>query len=284
MNLLTTEDLKNEENRKLFKHISVVDRIESYLQDTNLKKTDRTVTFRLGSSWRPKGLFAASMIGEMSGKTLCKRYPMGCARKLYFAYNKVEGEGFWEPVQRRRLDTGTAIHALIQSYLADYANEHRETDHFECEVIVNPANNEVADKYDLTGHVDGVYQLQTPDGPVRFGIEFKTISDAGFKATNGPHAEHIMQGTVYQKCLDLPVMLFVYWNINDCSLAEYIQPFDNERWEAIAEKLNMVRACAMREELPEGEYSYNCRTCLYRGICKPPRLSSRPNPALFKHR
>lgn len=258
-------------SKELLRHASVADRIDAYLEDMNSMSVIIPVEFTLGNAGRPKGVFSASMVGELSGKSLCGKYPMGCARKLHYAYLASKSEGAWEPRMRRRLDEGTAVHALLQSYLSCFARDHADTDHFEYEVKISPDTNEVADQYDLSGHVDGVYLVTTPKGSVRFGVEFKTINDGGFKATSGPHAEHLIQGTIYQKCLDLPLMVFLYWNVNDGSVAEYVQQFDVTRWDSIVDKVNLVRDHTLRNVEPDREVSFSCRNCQYKGTCKPPR-------------
>lgn len=262
-------------DKHMIKQASVVDRIEAHLEDMNALAVKIPVEFTLGNAGRPKGVFSASMVGEISGKALNGRYPMGCGRKLFYAYTGVESAGAWEPRLRRRLDEGTAVHALVQTYLHEFARENADTDHFESEVRVSPDTNEVADRYDLSGHADGIYTVVTPKGKLRFGLEIKSISMDGFKATSGPHPEHLIQGTIYQKCLDLPLMLFLYWNVNDCQVAEYIQVFDEARWEAVVAKVDYVRSKALVDEMPEQEVTFSCRTCQYKGACKPPRSLGR---------
>lgn len=272
---LTSIDHLEKVDRNLIKQASVVDRIEAHLEDMNALIVKIPVEFTLGNAGRPRGVFSASMVGEISGKSLNGRYPMGCARKLFYAYTGEKSEGAWETRMRRRLDEGTAVHALVQTYLHEFARENADTDHFESETVVSPDTNDVADRYDLSGHADGIYTLTTSKGKLRFGLEIKTIATDGFKSLNGPHPEHIIQGTIYQKCLDLPIMLFLYWNVNDCQLAEYVQVFDEARWEAVVEKVDFVREKALAGQLPEQEITFGCRNCQYKGTCKPPRSLGR---------
>ena len=81
----------------------------------------------------------------------------------------------------------------------------------------------------------------------------------------------LFQATNYLKCLDIPVMLFLYYNKNDSSMAEFLYEFDPRRWAAIEKKLNKVRECAFREIEPEQEAGWHCSNCKYKGTCKPPR-------------
>ena len=67
-------------------------------------------------------------------------------------------------------------------------------------------------------------------------------------------------------------MVFLYYNKNDSSLAEYVQVFDEDRWLSITKKLDYVRECALKGEEPPQEISFGCRNCKYAKICKPPKM------------
>ena len=108
----------------------------------------------------------------------------------------------------------------------------------------------------------------------RVGGPMQTINENGYGSTRNPHAKHLMQGTVYQACLDLPVMLFLYYNKNDSSMAEFVQTFDKFKWAAIEAKLNMVREHALSNTEPPQESSYACHNCKYKKVCNPPKKLS----------
>jgi hypothetical protein len=259
-------------NRRVLREITLVTRIDAFLEDQNIQPMDFDATIHFGGT-RRKGVFHASTIGDKSGKSLCGKYPMACGRKLYYGAINAESEETLSPRVRRIFDTGTAIHAQLQAYLATIAAANGDT--FIPEAIIDPDENEVADRYDISGHTDGIYQITLPDLVVRFGLEIKTINDAGFKITSSAHGEHVTQGTIYQKCLDLPVMLFLYYNKNNSSMVEFAVPFQKQRWVAIAEKLDVVRKAVLRDDPPARENGYHCSECKYRKICNPPRRHSR---------
>lgn len=264
-------DLKGDLPKEALREVTVINRIEALLEDMNVESfTGLKETIDLSNVGRRTGVFHASMIGAQSGKSLCGNFPMGCGRALYYSLTDAPSEGAWEPRMRRILDTGTAIHAQIQIYLAAVA-EHFDGFSFEPEADCDPDVNEVANLMDLSGHTDGICVVTAKDLMVRFGLEIKSINDAGYKETRSIHAEHCIQGTVYQKCLDLPFMLFLYYNKNDSLMAEFVQVFDHKRWNAIEKKLNMVRDAAIEEELPPQEPSYQCSRCKYKRVCDPPK-------------
>lgn len=259
----------------MFQKISLLDRIESILEDLNLTEGERPEFPRLqldiNSSNRRTGVFHASSVGSQSGKSLCGRWPMGCGRELYYAYKGEPGVSAWEPRNRRILDTGSAVHLQLQSYLLAAAARSGGTDVFDMEVDVNPDTNEVADQFDLSGHTDGVYEVDDGQDQIRVGVEIKTINDNGYKGLNAPHKEHLVQATIYQRCLDLPVMVFLYYNKNDSSIAEFQFSYEQQIWEAVERKIDHVRECAMKSREPEQEVSRGCGFCKFKGTCKPPR-------------
>jgi CRISPR/Cas system-associated exonuclease Cas4 (RecB family) len=275
MKLVSIKDLE-QRYKQMLGEVTVVNRIESLLEDMNLTPHKIVGQIELGSTGRRTHVFHASMIGELSGRSLCGKYPMGCGRKLYYSYIGEPSEGAIEPKLQRIFDTGTAIHTQLQSYLGEIAQRSEGEFEFTPEADISPDNNKVADRMDISGHTDGIITVHVPDLTVRFGLEIKSINDNGYKATKGPHAEHIMQGTVYQACLDLPVFLFLYYSKNDSNMAEFIHPFDKLRWQAIVDKLTYVQEMAMKKEMPPREVSYQCSTCRWKKTCKPPK-SGRPN-------
>lgn len=269
--LVSIKDLKGRYPKRLLGLATVIARIDSFLEDLNVEPIKRLpVAFDLGQNRRTH-IFHASTIGSATGKSLCGKYSMGCARQLYYDYIGAPAEGAWEPRMRRLLDTGSAIHAQLQAYLEVIVKNSNGEEEFVPEAVIDPNDNPVAEVMDISGHTDGIYLVKHGDDRVRFGLEIKTINDAGYQKTSGPHPEHLMQGTIYQKCLDLPLMVFLYYNKNDSSVAEFIHVFESRRWDAVVKKLDMVRECAIREAPPEQETGWHCSNCKYKGICKPPR-------------
>jgi CRISPR/Cas system-associated exonuclease Cas4 (RecB family) len=281
--LLTIADLqkyegKQDDLRKLLRQVSVVSRLDAFLEDLNSEpNAPMPVAFTLNSH-RAQKCFHPSSIGSLTGKSLCEKYPMGCSRILYYDYVGADSEGAIDPRLRRIFDTGSAIHAQLQAYLMEIAHRSDKAEDFMPEAFFSPEISQIADQYDISGSTDGIYKILKPDR-IHFGIEIKTINHAGYEKTTSPHPEHLIQGTVYQKCLDLPVMLFVYYNKNDSSIAEFVQVFDEKRWEAITRKLDYVRDHALREEEPSREDGWHCSTCKYKAICKPPKRSRASVPA-----
>lgn len=278
----TIADLEGGFPRPLLRHASVVARIDSFLEDLNVEKARPIpIQFTL-NDYRESTTFHPSTIGSLSGKSLCGRYPMGCGRKMFYEYTGAESRDHIEPRVRRIFDLGSSIHAQLQAYLDCIAELSEGTETFVPEARISPNKIAIADEFDVSGSCDGIYTIAIPDLAMRFGLEFKSINDAGYQKTASAHPEHVMQGTVYQKCLDLPFMVFVYYNKNDCSMSEFVQVFDEHRWNAITEKLSLVRELAMRDQLPDREDGWHCSMCKYKIACKPPKKTRVAASNLFK--
>lgn len=269
--LTSIKHLSGKYPKRLLGMASVITRIDSFLEDLNVEPIKSLpVKFDLGCG-RRTGIFHASTVGSSSGKSLCGKYSMGCGRQMYYDYTCAPSEQAWDPRMRKLLDTGSAIHAQLQGYLEVIAANSDGSEEFIPEADIDPEKNPVAQQMDLSGHADGEYSVIAGVDKIRFGLEIKTINEAGYQKTKSPHPEHLMQGTIYQKCLDLPLIVFLYYNKNDSSVAEFVHVFEEQRWEAIVKKINMVREHALREVPPEQETGWHCSNCKYKTICKPPR-------------
>jgi CRISPR/Cas system-associated exonuclease Cas4 (RecB family) len=262
--------LSAEDKQKIRAELSLKARIESLLEDMNVDDVKIHAEFDIGSGGRRTGVLHASHLGNKEGKSLCGKYAMGCGRALYYSLINAPSTDRWEPRVRRILDTGTAVHAQLQGYLQKAADLSDGTETFTPEADIDPDKNKIAYPLYISGHTDGIYTIDNDKFSLRFGVEIKTINDNGYKATNSPHSEHKVQGTIYQKCLDMPVMVFLYYNKNDSSIAEYAHFYDPDIWTAIEDKVNHVIDHYEWREEPERESGWACSTCKYKGVCKPP--------------
>ena len=251
-------DVKN-----VLSYVQIIPKIEAYLEDLNLEKNDRAL-----------GVFSASDLGNKTGRSLCGNYSIGCARLLYYRYIEQEPRDKIPPRLRRIFDTGHKVHEQLQNYLHIIA-ARLDAETFVDEAVCNMANSEVADYYDIDSTTDGVWTITAPNLDLRYGLEIKSMKDELFKKLNGAETYHIVQCHVYMACLDLPFMVVLYYNKNDSSMAEFVIEFDDKLWEAITNKINYVRRCAVDEEEPEREIGFHCRTCRYSYVCKPPKPEKR---------
>lgn len=201
---------------------------------------------------------------------------MGCARLLYYRYCGETPHDRIDPRLRRIFDTGHKIHDQLQGYLRKIALASDGAEVFVDEATFNESNSEIAAEYEIESTTDGIYQVSVKKPKdLRFGIEIKSMKAELFKDLNGPLQDNVVQSTIYMACLDLPVMVILYYNKNDSSMAEFVEVFDEDIWMAVVDKINLVRLHAVNEDPPPREDGYHCRTCRYAHVCKPPKEKKR---------
>jgi len=249
--------------KKVLGYVQIVPKIEAYLEDMNLEDNGRAL-----------GVFSASDLGNKTGRSLCGNYHVGCARLLYYRYVEEEPRDKIPPRLRRIFDTGTKVHEQLQGYLHIIASR-LDAETFVDEAVCDMQNSAVASSYDIDSTTDGIWTITVPDLELRYGLEIKSMKDELFRKLNGPEPYHVVQCMTYMGCLDLPFMVVLYYNKNDSSMAEFVVEFDDKIWDAITEKINYVRKCAVDEEEPEREVGFHCRTCRYAWVCNPPKPEKR---------
>lgn len=201
-----------------------------------------------------------------------------CMRKIYFDVtgnrNKIEsnidGQSFLT------MDIGNAIHDLIQDYGRQGA--FCDPQYYEAEVPIEP-NLEIArqrqqyilklaEKYKLRSHVDAILwsvEVNTKDlgvVSVRVGHEYKTIGDKGFNDLTGPKEQHIEQATLYSMIFDIPIMVYLYINLDTKETKDYqteMKDFptmaNNAAWREVIQKINIIEECKRKGEIPPFEES-----------------------------
>lgn len=255
------EDADPKDVRAALRHVQVIPRIDSYLEDTNLEDEGRKLF-----------CFSASDIGGRGGQSLCGHYPMGCGRLLYYRYIGEPPDKKFPPRTLRIFNTGTKIHEQLQGYLNEISRRSGGVDVFTDEVRVHEGNSEVANQYEIDSTTDGLWIVKMPGTHIRFGLEIKSIKAELFKdISSSPSPDNIVQSTVYMGCLDLPLFNILYYCKNDSVMAEFPILFDPKIWQAITDKIDFVRKHAVDEEPPPRESGFHCKYCRYSHICKPPR-------------
>ena len=146
-----------------------------------------------------------------------------CLQKIWYDLtDEVEEISNFAPETLMIFDTGHSVHDLLQGYAHKMYG-----DAFRDEVRAR------LDDHYISGSCDGVLDL----GHAVCGFEIKSINRRGFEALSGPKKEHMWQATVYQKALDLPFMLYIYFCKDTSVIAEYCRPFDQGIWDAIESTL-----------------------------------------------
>lgn len=172
----------------------------------------------------------------------------GCDRANVFAYQLVrEGPQNIDNKLRRVLDTGHAIHDLIQDeYLAKHP-DYWFVKEPKVELVIRGAR--------VKGSCDGVV-IRRSD-MFRFGVEIKTINHDEFMRLTGPKEEHVFQSNLYMNMQKLPWITVLYWDKDKQHMKEYPVKRDKAMWTEVEDRVEYLHSFIERDKLPK----YDKATC-----------------------
>jgi CRISPR/Cas system-associated exonuclease Cas4 (RecB family) len=174
----------------------------------------------------------------------------------------------------QRFEHGSALHEMIQRHLRYMANMSGHRFKFEAEV--STADTPLGKRYGITSSCDGVCTWFNDDGTplLRIGLEIKTESPDEWAKLKAPRPKHVEQATVYQACLDLPLMYYLYYNKGTQQETPmngtWMLPFNKEIWSSLEDKIDRVLETHYSGgPLLEGKKAFHCRWCPYQHDCQP---------------
>lgn len=173
----------------------------------------------------------------------------GCDRQNVYHYNQApEGPPDIDNRLHRILDTGTAVHKMLQDYLAEHPGIFFAPE-TKVEAYLGPR------KALVMGSCDGLVTRRSDKFSLL--IEIKTINPAGFDKLRSAKPEHIKQAMVYAKLQGVHFMAFLYFCKGTQSIKEYVVPVDEKLWAEFVERLTMLKGHVDAGTLP----LYNKQTC-----------------------
>lgn len=192
------------------------------------------------------------------------------------------------PQLRMIFDIGHAWHETIQNY--GLKGAFCEPQFYRPEVPIDPDQVThdghpalpIAHQYWIRGSADAVidrYEISTPGlGPVALRLihEYKTINASNYGKLTRPKPEHKKQATIYSAVFDVPLVVYLYTNKDNCQTADFPVPFDNSIWAEIVQKIDKVQSYVNTEQpVPWNETSAQiapteCMNCGLRKVCNPP--------------
>lgn len=214
-----------------------------------------------------------------------------CMKALWFACAGYADqlEEFIDARTQMIFDIGHLWHSIVQRYGTKGAWGPPELYH--PEVPIDPDAtafdgtpvHPLASHYWIKGHVDAVidkYYLEDVPGigemSIRLVHEYKTINSAQYGRLLRPKPEHKYQATIYAAVLDIPIVVYLYTNKDDCKTADFPVPFDHTIWNEVAAKITQVQHYVNNNETPPWELTAavqnpaECESCGFRKSCQPP--------------
>lgn len=215
---------------------------------------------------------------------------LSCERQMFYSVIAQPKKNSVNKNMRQRFQLGKAVHSMLQADFHMLARNSGGRIQFEDEVPVSPKHQEIARRLNIHSSCDGIFSfLEEPYvGPIflRLGLEIKTEAPDSYEKVvkDGPKEEHIDQAHVYMRCLDFPLMYFMYVNKgnqnNVPSISPFLIEFDPVRWARIEEKCKRVLSMVQREEVPERQESFRCTFCPYNYVCEPE--TAKPKPTMIQ--
>jgi len=218
-----------------------------------------------------------------------------CMLKVVYSIMGVERHTTADAIDanmKLRMRTGTAIHAMLQSDFKRMAEWYTKNHAglglaltFESELKVKGALQEVAQAWDLSSSCDGAFTFWRWNGErwvayLRVGLEIKTSSAPSYDGRKKPDYDHMEQTTLYQACLDLPLMWLLYYNKSNSNFTTPFSPwlfkFDRRKWEGDLEmRFAKAHHHAETRQLPDRTEGKHCGWCPFGYLCKP-KILNRP--------
>lgn len=291
------------------KALRTKDRLDDYLRSLN--RPAGTVTFTEG--WKPcpncvegqPGVCRRCAVTGQPGWIYVKEgrdssdiHPSQitkCLKTLYYACtgSEFEAEDFINPQLRMIFDMGHGWHDAMQRY--GRGGAWGDPAHYHKEAPIDPAAVThdgtpvlpLAFQYWIKGSADALidqYICRNVPGlgdvSVRLVHEYKTINSNGYGKLTRPKPEHKFQATIYSAVFNVPLVVYLYTNKDNCQTADFPVPFDNSIWNEIASKIKNVQSYVEDgleppwEETSAIKNPQECMECGFRKKCAPPMVKS----------
>lgn len=265
MRLLTIDDLADPSNdwRPLLDHVSMLRSVYDTYKKSNRRRRVVEVCMT-GDEDRPPGLHASEL--------------NTCLRQAAYSLNGTKKSADTKNVNVNmlmRFDVGSAVHAILQDDFHRMCMDTNGRLTFSDEVRIDRSTHPLAAEYDVASSTDGIFTFydESYRPYLRIGIEIKTMSAKEFDKITEPKSEHVMQATLYQKMLDVPLMWFVYYNKSNSNITmssmPWVLPFNKNIWNRIESRMQQVHTLVGQDTLPDREEGMHCTWCPYARTCEP---------------
>ena len=180
---------------------------------------------------------------------------------------------------KRRFKMGHAIHDMFQKDFHKMAGREDLGITFEDEVKLRPCIEQpLSAKWDIQSSADGIFTIWKDKKPlIRVLLEIKSASPTDYESLREPKEEHLDQTTIYQACLDVPLVWFLYFNKGNQNFTPSTNPsffrkFDARRWEKLEAHFEKIHTAAALKILPDRQESVLCQFCAFSHVCEPETL------------
>jgi hypothetical protein len=209
-----------------------------------------------------------------------------CQRQIWYKLKGYKGNKKVYARSVRILEVGTALHEWVQrevfmdmnlasdsqikliplEELPSYGVEGIEflREHHAPPMEVKYLDRRWTKKIPISAMVDGALSFK---GEYML-FEFKTINPDDFKLLIEPLKDHVKQGSVYSMSLDVPKVIFVYFNKGDQNWKAFIYTYDESQYKWVQHRLQTIEEHYVDDTLPPAEASDQCQWCPFKKLCE----------------
>ncbi len=213
--------------------------------------------------------FLKSQKGTVSERGVGYHHPSslaGCIRNLFYCRSGIPGRENTELNLRLRFDTGHAVHAQLNKYVAAMFPE---------DVAATDVPLSMPSMY-MAGEADMIVFTKVV-------IDFKTAATKSFAKVRPPIITpegdvrpasmrgYVWQVHAYMAMADIPMAIILYYNKDNSRIMEVPVPFNLKVWEQIEQKIDNIEAAFETGEVPDRVIDpFFCKNmCAYFAECKP---------------
>jgi len=206
---------------------------------------------------------------EQADKRSNAIHPSALARCLRMAQMEFEGLPRFNaqipPNMRRAGKIGTILHRMIQKAFRE-TGEKSGLFTFEPEISI--VGSQEAARLCLDGNSDGrlIY------GTSCLGLEIKSIGESEFASLSAVREKDLYQAAVYQRCLKLDAMWFMYISRRSYAEQHIIARVPDLYWNAMRKRAMTILEHRLNDTYPPGvSDARTCEMCAYSRLCPHPR-------------
>lgn len=216
-----------------------------------------------------------------------------CIKTIWYACNGYTNyfEEDIEPRLQLIFELGHSIHDIFQKHGKNGA--WSEAKFYQKEVQIDPNQLTydgypalpIAHHYWIRGACDAIIDRYVcrdvpgiGDVTIRVAHEYKSTNSGKFSKLIRPTPEHKFQATIYAAVFNVPIVVYLYLNKDNCHMADFPVPFDHLIWNEITKRCDLVKYYTDINQQPPWEETsaikdpQECLGCGYKKLCAPPMI------------
>lgn len=180
-----------------------------------------------------------------------------CPRQIYFKFKKAPRAEI-EPRILRIFDEGDYVHLRLMGVLTSLG-------------IVRAVEVQIPPQEIISGRADAIVGLE---GGKPYVVDFKSISNFGFKSLQEPKQEHVKQIQLYMHYFKIPRGILLYESKDTQELKDFLLEYDPELIQRLLKGFEVLKKQIEENTIPAippeliGWPKWPCQYCEYLELCQ----------------